>query len=158
MDGGLDAGDTDAGVDAGRRPDAGVSDAGRDAGPSCAPLEGGATGCAGSSCAWAASSPGDVVALGAPDPATLPSLPLVIAPAADAGVLVSSDDPETFPSSGLLYADTVGPGSVRLFVYHVNGTALSRKVSVVLANGSPAAVQVAVNAAALAGPSSNYVY
>ncbi len=155
VDGGADGGPGD---DAG--PDAGApSDAGGDAGPACLPVASGATSCAGSACGWSGVNPGELISLGALDPASLPSPRLTLSAAPDAGVLVFSDDPETFPAAGLLYRDTVGPGPVRLFVYHVNGGGPSRKVSVVLENGDPSnAVAVAVTAQALAGPSTNYLY
>ncbi|MHB8418518.1 MAG: hypothetical protein ACYDCL_10610 [Myxococcales bacterium] len=151
----------DAGADGGTTPDAGPADAGPlpDAGAGCAPSLGGAVGCSGSACPWAAANPGDVVPLGSLDPAALPPPALAVAPAPDAGTLVFSDDPETVGGSGVLYRDTVGPGPVRLFVYHVNGGSLARKISVVLENASPQqAVTVAVKARALAGPSTNYLY
>ncbi|MHB1845426.1 MAG: hypothetical protein ACYCWW_11400, partial [Deltaproteobacteria bacterium] len=158
-DGGAqDAGSTvDAGVrDAGLPADAGPG-AGQDAG--CA-IDGGALGpCSGSGCPWAAANPGDVVSLDGLDVTSLPELPLSAAAAPDAGTLVFSDDPETFPSSGLLYADTVGPGAVRLFVYHVNGTSIAKKLSVVLENDDPSnPVTVTVISRALSGPSTNYLY
>ncbi len=158
FDAGLDAGPADAGLPDSGPEDAG-DDAGADAGTPCPPLAGAASPCAGSACPWAGSSPGDVVSLLTLAPASLspPDLEPVAAP--DAGTLVFSDDPETFTSSGVLYEDTVGPGLVRIFAYHVNGASNDKKVSVVLENDAPSTdVQVGVLASGLAGPDSNYIY
>ncbi len=161
-DAGCDAG-ADAGTDAGLAdaglPDSGSSDAGADSGNPCSPPVGAPSPCAGSACPWASAAPGDLVALGTLDPSTLTPPALQAAAAPDAGTLVFSDDPETFTSSGVLYEDTVGPGLVRLFVYHVNGAASAKKVSVVLENDAPSnAVQASLLASGVAGPSSNYLY
>ena len=169
-DGGLDAGELpgdggpDAGivVDAGTTADAGLPDAGSsatDAGAGCPTLAGGATPCAGAACPFASASPGDVVSLGGLDVPALPPPALGATAAPGAATLIFSDDPETVPSSGILYADTVGPGPVRLFVYHVNGATNPVKITVVLENPSPGAtVLVQRLASARAGPSSNYLY
>jgi hypothetical protein len=160
LDAGTDAG-LDAGLDAGAKdsglPDSG--DAGFDAGNACPSLSGAASPCAGSACPWASSSPGDIVSLLTLAPATLTAPALQPNAAPDAGTLVFSDDPETFTSSGVLYEDTVGPGLVRIFAYHVNGASTPKKVSVVLENDSPSTdVQLSILASGVAGPNSDYVY
>ncbi len=158
-DGGpADGGPADAGaVDTGP-PDSGATDSGMaaaDAG--CLPLDGGPSPCGGAGC-LASAAPGSVVSLGGLDLGALPILSVAAVAAADAGTLVFSDDPETFQGPGILYEDTVGPGPVRLFVYHVNGGTAAAKLGVVLANAGAATVTAGVAASGLAGPSGAYVY
>jgi hypothetical protein len=111
--------------------------------------------------AWASAlSPatrGDVASL---DTATLDSAPcldLTVCQPLSAPSLLFSDSPETPSSDGVLYADTVGPGTYRLYVYQANGGSSARKFPlVVLAQGSD--VHVSIVRRGLGGtPSTDYV-
>ena len=74
-------------------------------------------------------SPGDVVRTTFADATSLPTtLPVVVAPSADAALLAFSDRPEYFRAGdGIASQDDVSPGRVRLYTYHVP----------VLADGKP---------------------
>jgi hypothetical protein len=101
---------------------------------------------------------GDTVAL---DTATLGSAPcllLAVCQPDGAPTLLFSDSPETPSSDGVLYADTVGPGSYRLYVYQANGGAASRKFPVVILNQGPSDAHVVIARRGLGGaPSTDYV-
>ena len=164
------ASDEGAAIDSGPRGDAGdAADAADDGpapgcpagttrvqtGPSCT---GGAVTTPPSwSAALQAGARGDVISL---DTATLDAAPCLAASAcqpAAAPALLFSDSPEAPSADGVLYADTVGPGAYRLYVYQVNGGASLRKFPVViLAQGADA--HVTVTRRGLAGaPSTDYV-
>lgn len=57
------------------------------------------------------------------------------------GTLLLSDSPETVKEDGILYQDTVS-GSVRVFMYHLNGTGRAKKVLVTLENPGEKPVKV----------------
>lgn len=71
------------------------------------------------------------------------------------GVLLLSDSPEVVPGEGITYQDTVS-GHVRLFLYHVNGTAIAKKFAVLMDNAGEEAATVKVYKHGFAGPSINY--
>ena len=85
---------------------------------------------------------------------TLPEWPVSITPYG--GTLLLSDSPETVPTDGILYQDTV-QDSVRLFFHHVNGTTLNKKVVVVLENEGDQWAEVIVHRYGLSGPSLDYL-
>ncbi len=106
--------------------------------------------------AAAAAAPGDVVAMGF-DEGALPCVPVVVCRPEGAPTMLFSDDPESPTADGVLYADTVGPGRFRLYVYHANGGATARKFPVVVLNPSAAAARVTIRKKGLAAPSTDYV-
>ncbi len=101
---------------------------------------------------------GDTVSL---DTATLdsaPCLPVDVCQPASAPMLLFSDSPETPSTDGVLYADTIGPGSYRLYVYQANGGATSRKFPVVVLNQGASDAHVGIVRRGLGGaPSTDYV-
>ena len=68
------------------------------------------------------------------------------------GKLLLSDSPEMVPADGILYQDVV-EGDARLFFYHVNATASSKQMEVILENTGSQAAAVAVRQFGLGGPS-----
>jgi hypothetical protein len=71
--------------------------------------------------------------------------------------MLFSDNPESPSSDGVLYADVIGPGPYRAYVYHVNSGSGLRKFPVVLLNQGSVAVNVTLTAEGIAGPSQDYV-
>lgn len=104
-----------------------------------------------------AAAPGDVLDLGV----TSISAPYLNAGSGElltsGGHLLYSDDPETALATGILYRDSLPAGAHRVYLYHVNGMASSRKFSIVLENEGGAPASIAVTRKSLAGPSYNYV-
>ena len=98
--------------------------------------------------------PGALVPFAAED---VPCLPAYVCNPDAAPTMLFSDDPESPSSDGVLYADTFGPGSARVYVYHVNGGAASRKFPVVVLNPGATDAHVAIKKLGLAGPSSDYI-
>lgn len=76
--------------------------------------------------------PGTIVSLDGLAEGTLPCLPAVVCIPVESTTMVFSDDPEATSTNGVLYADVVGPGRVRIYVYHVNGGTPGRKFTVAL--------------------------
>jgi hypothetical protein len=72
------------------------------------------------------------------------------------GKLIFSDSPETAPNDGILYQDTVS-GNVRIFMYHVNGTAAPKRIMTVLENPGTEPVHITVYKEGYSGPSENYM-
>lgn len=72
------------------------------------------------------------------------------------GKLLLSDSPETVTDDGIMYRDTV-QGDTRLFFHHVNGTAVPKKIVVLLENSGSAPAQVTVYRHGLGGPSCDYL-
>jgi hypothetical protein len=111
---------------------------------------------------WASSiqaaSRGNIVSL---DTATLdsaPCLPLDVCQPASAPTLLFSDSPETPSTDGVLYADSIGPGSYRLYVYQANAGSASRKFPVVVLNQGASDAHVVIVRRGLGGsPSTDYV-
>lgn len=101
---------------------------------------------------------GDIVTL---DTATLdsaPCLPVHVCQPDGAPTLLFSDSPETPSSDGVLYADTIGPGTYRLYVYQANGGTASRKFPVVVLNQGASDAHVVIARRGLGGPpSTDYV-
>jgi hypothetical protein len=98
------------------------------------------------------------VTLGALDEDAVPCLPTFVCLPADAPTLIFSDSPESPSTSGVLYADTVGPGAFRIYVYHANGGAALRKFPVVVLNQGTADAHVSIDQAGVAPlPSQDYV-
>jgi hypothetical protein len=101
---------------------------------------------------------GDVVTLGGLDEDSVPCLPTFVCSPASAPTLLFSDSPESPTASGVLYADTVGPGSFRVYVYHANGGTTLRKFSAVVLNQGAADAHVMIVRSGVApAPSQNYV-
>jgi hypothetical protein len=71
------------------------------------------------------------------------------------GRLLLSDSPETPTEDGILYQDMVS-GDVRLFLYHVNGTAVNKRFVVILENTEPEPAQVTVYQYGIGGPGFDY--
>ena len=71
------------------------------------------------------------------------------------GRLLLSDSPETPTEDGILYQDTVS-GDVRLFLYHVNGTAVNKRFVVILENTDPEPATVTVYQHGIGGPGFDY--
>ena len=107
--------------------------------------------------ASAAATRGDVFTLGGLDPSTPPCLPVVVCAPLDAPTMLFSDEPELPSTDGVLYADVVGPGRFRVYVYHANGGAALRKFPVVVLNQGSTDAHVTVGARGIAGPSTNYI-
>jgi hypothetical protein len=100
---------------------------------------------------------GDVLSLdGIAEPSS-PCAPVNVCVPTDAPVLVFSDDPESPASDGVLYADVIGPGRYRAYVYHTNGGSGLRKFPAVLLNQGASPVHANVGPTGIAGPSSDYV-
>ena len=72
------------------------------------------------------------------------------------GTLLLSDSPETVKEDGILYQDTVS-GSLRVFMYHLNGTGASKKVVVTLENPGDKPVKVLLHKKGYGGPGYNYM-
>jgi hypothetical protein len=100
--------------------------------------------------------PGAIVSLAGLDEGTLPCAPTAVCAPADSATLIFSDDPETPSTSGVLYADTVGPGRVRVYVYHVNAGASARKFALVALAGAND-VHATVVKEAIGTPGADYV-
>ncbi len=73
-----------------------------------------------------------------------------------AGNLIYSDDPETPTDFGILYRDTLGAGSSRIYLYHVNGTPHNAKLTAVLKNNNSTSATIEFTHKALPNPSSDY--
>jgi hypothetical protein len=104
-----------------------------------------------------AATRGDVVSLDGADEDGSPCFPVRVCVPADAATLLFSDEPESPSSDGVLYADVLGPGHVRAYVYHVNAGTGLRKFPVVLLNQGTSTVHAVVGPVGIAGPSSDYV-
>ncbi len=109
------------------------------------------------SVADAAALPGDVVSLAGLDEGNLPCSPVVVCRPPNAATMLFSDDPESPTSDGVLYADTVGIGRVRIYVYHANGGAALRKFTVVVLNQNANDAHVTIKKKGTATPSTDYV-
>jgi hypothetical protein len=71
--------------------------------------------------------------------------------------MLFSDDPESPAADGVLYADVIGPGAFRAYVYHTNGGSGLRKFPVVLLNQGTVDVNVVLGPKGVAGPGTDYV-
>ena len=104
---------------------------------------------------------GDVVSLdtAATAEATAPCFPVRVCIPTAAPKMIFSDSPESPSTSGVLYADTVGPGRVRIYVYHTNGEndGILRKFPIVVLNQGSAAAHATILQKGIAGPSTSYV-
>ena len=104
---------------------------------------------------------GDIVSLdsAAAAESTAPCFPVRVCIPKAAPPMLFSDSPESPSSSGVLYADTVGPGRVRIYVYHTNGgnDGIARKFPVVVLNQGAADAHATILQKGIAGPSVNYV-
>ncbi|HRK30792.1 MAG TPA: hypothetical protein PLD59_06905, partial [Tepidisphaeraceae bacterium] len=89
--------------------------------------------------------PGDTVQTPFTGLATIPTLPLTISPVADAPQLLLADQPEYFRTGdGISMQETVKPGLVRLYLYHVpEPTGKPKIISAVVENlgGAPMTIQ-----------------
>jgi hypothetical protein len=101
--------------------------------------------------------PGDIVSLDGLDEGALPCFAAVVCAPTGAATMLFSDDPESPASDGVLYADTVGPGRARVYVYHVNADTALRKFPVVVLNENATDAHVTITQEGLGGPSSDYV-
>lgn len=101
---------------------------------------------------------GDVVTL---DTATLdsaPCLPVLVCTPDTAPTMLFSDSPETPSTDGVLYADVVGPGSFRFYVYQANGGTAPRKFPIVALNQGVSDAHIKITRSGLPGsPSTNYL-
>ncbi|MEO8797909.1 MAG: hypothetical protein ABI551_08495, partial [Polyangiaceae bacterium] len=103
---------------------------------------------------------GDVVALGSAASAPASDcFPVRVCIPSAAPAMLFSDSPESPSTSGVLYADTVGPGPFRIYVYHTNGgnDGIARKFPVVVLNQGALDAHVTITAKGIAGPSADYV-
>ncbi|CAN5740136.1 hypothetical protein BH11MYX2_BH11MYX2_18500 [soil metagenome] len=100
--------------------------------------------------------PGAIVSMAGLDEGTLPCAPTAVCAPTGSATLFFSDDPEAPSTSGVLYADTVGPGRVRVYVYHVNAGASARKFSLVALAGA-SDVNATVVKEAVGTPGAAYV-
>ena len=104
---------------------------------------------------------GDVISLGDAGAveSTTSCFPVRVCIPASAPKMLFSDSPESPASSGVLYADAVGPGTVRIYVYHTNGgnDGIQRKFPVVVLNQGTTDAHATIVQKGLAGPSANYV-
>lgn len=100
---------------------------------------------------------GDIVSLGGFDEPTAPCVPVLVCAPSGAATMIFSDDPESPSSDGVLYADVIGPGKIRVYVYHTNGGAGLRKFPVVLLNQGSVDVHAVIGPKGVAGPSTDYV-
>ena len=107
--------------------------------------------------AASSASRGDVLSLGGLDERSSPCAPVNVCVPSNAPVLLFSDEPESPSADGILYADAIGPGSYRAYIYHTNAGTGLRKFPVVLLNQGTALVHVTVGKKGIAGPSSDYV-
>jgi hypothetical protein len=107
--------------------------------------------------AMGTAAPGDVVSLAGMDESTAPTLAVSVCPAADAPTLLFSNSPETPTADGILYADTVDAGRLRLYVYQVNGNNPARRFPVVVFNPGTAGATVKIVRRGLATPSAQYL-
>jgi hypothetical protein len=104
---------------------------------------------------------GDIVSL---DTAATPESTALCFPARmcipnDAPKMMFSDSPESPATSGVLYADTVGPGRVRIYVYHTNGEndGNARKFPIVVLNQGTTTAHATILQKGIAGPSTDYI-
>lgn len=74
-----------------------------------------------------------------------------------APTLIFSDEPEYVSTAGVLYADQLGSGRYRVYVYHVNSGATRRRFTVVALNQESTAASLKVERLALTAPSSDYL-
>ncbi len=109
------------------------------------------------SLADAAALPGDVVSLAGMDEGNVPCAPVVVCSPPNAATMLFSDDPESPVSDGVLYADTVGVGRYRIYVYHANGSVALRKFPVVVLNQNATAAHVTIKKKGTVTPSTDYV-
>jgi hypothetical protein len=100
---------------------------------------------------------GDVISLRGLDDPTLPCFPVRVCVANGAPTLIFSDEPESPSSDGVLYADMLGAGAFRAYVYHSNAGTGLRKFPVVLLNQGTTTVHATITAAGVAGPSQDYI-
>ncbi len=91
------------------------------------------------------------------DEGSLPCLPAFVCTPADAATMLFSDSPESPATDGVLYADTFGPGRVRLYVYHVDADTNSRKFPIVALNQGTTDAHVTITREGLAAPSTDYI-
>jgi hypothetical protein len=109
----------------------------------------------------ASATRGDIVSLdtAATPEQTAPCFPVRVCAPTAAPKMMFSDSPESPASSGVVYADTVGPGRVRIYVYHTNGEndGTLRKFPIVVLNQGSGAAHVTILQKGIAGPSTSYV-
>ena len=112
---------------------------------------------AGLASAASSASFGDVVSLDGLDESSVGCFPVRVCVAKAAPTLLFSDEPESPSADGVLYADELGAGAYRAYVYHVNAGTNLRKFPVVLLNQGATTVHATLTAVGLAGPSQDYV-
>jgi hypothetical protein len=100
---------------------------------------------------------GGVLSLGGIAESAAPCAPVLVCTRTGAPTMLFSDDPESPASDGVLYADVIGPGSFRVYVYHTNGGSGLRKFPVVLLNQGGTDVHAVVGPKGVAGPGTDYV-
>lgn len=100
---------------------------------------------------------GETLTLDGLDETDLPCIPARVCVASAAPTMLFSDEPESPTTDGVLYADVIGPGNYRAYVYHTNAGAGLRKFPVVLLNQGSVAVNVTITAEGIAGPSQDYI-
>jgi hypothetical protein len=100
---------------------------------------------------------GDVVSLGGLSEPAAPCAPVLVCTPVSAPTMLFSDDPESPSTDGVLYADVIGPGAYRAYVYHTNAGTGLRKFPVVLLNQGATDVNVVLGPKGVAGPGTDYV-
>lgn len=99
---------------------------------------------------------GDTLSLAGLAVPSVPCAGAIVCTSIDAPTLLFSDEPETVTADGVAYADTVGPGRVRVYVYHVNGAASPRKFPVVVLNQNATPAHLTLTKEIVEAPTTQY--
>jgi hypothetical protein len=100
---------------------------------------------------------GDVVSLGGLREDRVPCLSVVVCTPSDAPTLFFSDSPESPARDGVLYAARLTAGRHRLYVYHANSGAETRKFPLVALNDGDQPATMTIVRRGIAAPSTAYV-
>lgn len=90
------------------------------------------------------------------DEPSAPCLPALVCQDDKAPTLLFSDSPEMPNKDGILYADTLGAGRYRAYVYHANGSATPRRFPVALYNPGTQPARAIVTKRGVVAPSKEY--
>lgn len=102
-----------------------------------------------------AAEPGQLIDLPHPPPPDIPLVPVDIKPAGDVQLLFS-DHPEYIKADGLAMRETVEPGVVRLYVYHVPEPRKQKTITAVIENLSDEPLRFEMLRGRFWKPSGNY--